>query len=461
MDETAGKRIGPLGAALEKTCYLAGAAILCGMLLTSAGCKASDSGMATAEQKITQFFPGGRKTQPDPGEIQQSLLRFSETYALQLIESVNEIEHEEGSPFTPEHALRFKISSVSSIITISTGENPNVSMLSLVTLTTMSRMVLENHWAKQPNGEIFQKWLERNRALEKKIWRIAGSVLSQEQQDELRKGIEEYFASQKHLDSVFMAHPENLMVQKKLAQGGNERSILSLAAINPFSGLDPTVREITKTRLFAERALFSIQWMPWLLRWQSDLLLLETTSHPKIARTLEDVSNLSESIQRASLAAESLGKTAAGLPAQLSTEREAIVKALDEQEGQITTMLQAGEELSTSLNTTIGSLDALMKRFGVGEPKPPRDPNRKRFDILDYAKTADSFTAAAKELNTTLTELNASLDSPAMDRLSKETAAGVRGILNHLFLLAAGFVVLIFACALAYRKAAKPQSPKT
>ena len=40
------------------------------------------------------------------------------------------------------------------------------------------------------------------------------------------------------------------------------------------AGLDPAVREVTRTRLFAERAMFTFQHMPFLLRWQTELLTI-------------------------------------------------------------------------------------------------------------------------------------------------------------------------------------------
>lgn len=404
---------------------------------------------------MAKFFPGGKTVQPEPGELQQSLLQFAESYSLRIIESVDEVKKGEASPFTPESALRFKIASVGSVVTTATGENPNVNLLNLMAMASLSRMALEHYWVKTPYGDLFDPWLQRSIRLEKKIWGISSKVLTKEQQDELRNSIEGHFASLTNINNLFLAHPQDLMMPKDIYQGKDDKSVFRLASINPFSALDPTVREIAQTRLFAERALFTMQWMPWLLRWQSELLILETANQPEVAQALEDATKLSASVERASKAAESLSQTAAALPDQLSTERAAIVTALDEQEEQITTMLEAGSKFSESLNETLITLDALMKRFGVGEPKPPRDPNRKRFDILDYAKTADAFTETAKELNAALSELNATLDSPALEKLSEETTADLRGVLNHAFKLAAALVALIFALAFIYRIVAR------
>ena len=72
---------------------------------------------------------------------------------------------------------------------------------------------------------------------------------------------------------------------------------------------------------------------------------------------------------------ERFAHVAEQLPSQLSTEREAILQALQAQEKNLTPLvnevrqtLTAGTQMSTSLNTTLTTFDALMKRFGVGEP---------------------------------------------------------------------------------------------
>jgi archaellum component FlaC len=185
-----------------------------------------------------------------------------------------------------------------------------------------------------------------------------------------------------------------------------------------------------------------------------------------VAQALSDTTRLSESVDRISRAAESLSRTAEKLPDQFAAERQAILSALDEQSGKLTALseairrtLTAGEQMSTSLNTTLTTFDGLMKRFGVGEPDTtPPDTNSPPFNILDYATTADRVAAMAAELNVVIKDLNTTLDSPALDarlkavdQVSSRAAADARGLTNHAFLLAAALVVFIFVCAGIYR----------
>jgi hypothetical protein len=122
-----------------------------------------------------------------------------------------------------------------------------------------------------------------------------------------------------------------------------------------------------------------------------------------------------------------------------------------------------GGKTSTSLNTTIITFDALMKRFGVGEPSStPSDTDSPPFNILDYARTAERVTSMAQQLDALIKNVDGMLDSPALDQrmadisaLAARTRADAKAVLNHAFLLAGGLVVLAFACASVYRRAGR------
>ena len=119
--------------------------------------------------------------------------------------------------------------------------------------------------------------------------------------------------------------------------------------------------------------------------------------------------------------------------------------------------------MSTSLNTTLTTFDALMKRFGVGEPSTaPPDTNSPPFNILDYGRVAQDIASMAQQLDTLIKDTSGSLDTPALDKhmstMSGKARTDAKSILNHAFLLAAGLIVLAFACALAYRRLKPPST---
>lgn len=387
-------------------------------------------------------------------------MRYADSYIAQTTKSVDELTGVPGSPFSQSMALHFKLTSCSGVITIATAQNPYANLIDMVSLATLSRFVLEDYCEDTANGETFEPWLRRSRRLETNVWRIADQVLKEEQQETLHESLQKAYDKMPEIHKTFLVRPQELSaaLPRTLSTDDSEGGLFNLSGLDPFSGLDPAVREITETRMFAERAMYMLQRQPWLLRWQSEILLLEATAQPQMAQALEDVTSLSESIDRASKAAETVSRTAAELPDRISTEREALVKAMEEQEGELTVLFNAATELSDSLSTTVTDTDALMKRFGVGELKPPgavanSKTNSKPFDILEYALVAEKATTLARELDSVVSNLHATLESPALEELSDQATADVRGILNHAFLLAAGLVVLMLVCGLIYRAA--------
>jgi hypothetical protein len=119
--------------------------------------------------------------------------------------------------------------------------------------------------------------------------------------------------------------------------------------------------------------------------------------------------------------------------------------------------LATGDKMSASLNTTLITFDALMKRFGVGEPSTsPPDTNSPPFNILDYAHTADRITLMASQVDMLIRDTSTTVDSAALDRriadLREQTRSDAKSVLNYAFLLTAGVILLIFVCAVFYRR---------
>jgi hypothetical protein len=268
---------------------------------------------------------------------------------------------------------------------------------------------------------------------------------------------------------VFFRRPHEIASEIRQVSTRTRRSgsVFSLIGLDPTAGLDPAVREVTRTRLFAERGLFALERMPFLIRWQTELLTEQVLRK-------EQITNALVSAERFTRAAETASRSMEALPDRVTAEREAILEAFEAQEGKLRELsaetgrtLQAGEKMSTSLNTTIGSFDALMKRFGVGEPdSEPRDTNGAPFNILDYAHTADRITVMAQQLDALLKDVSGTVEIPALDRriaelkaLSAQARAETVAVLHRAFLLAAALILFFFVCAFLFRRATAPQAP--
>jgi hypothetical protein len=113
-------------------------------------------------------------------------------------------------------------------------------------------------------------------------------------------------------------------------------------------------------------------------------------------------------------------------------------------------MWVSGDKMSSSLNTTRGTFDALMKRFGVGETNSPEptNPSSPPFNILDYSKAADHVGAMANDVNTFVSSVNQSV--PQLERLSQKVAADTQNLVTHGFRLGLVLIaVLLIGAVLA------------
>jgi len=437
-------------------------ALLC---LIGNGCRVVKQTASLPVNAVEAVVPGTKTKQPDPGSLQTEVLRFADSFGGQTSVALDEYASRVNTPEGQIQALRWKLALGSSVLGIATGPNPTANILDFVSLATLLRLSLEERAPEAVPRGAFDPWLDASRDLETNAWKLAAEVLTADQQSQLRAAIEQWRGQNPAVSDSFFARPQELA--SAIRASGETRSqpggVFSFVGLDPMSGLDPAVREVTRTRLFAERALFAAERMPFLLRWQTQLLTDEVLDQKQITNALA-------SAERLSAAAQSVSQTAAQLPKDISEERKAILDALEAQEGklrglsaQVGQMLTAGENMSTSLNTTLITFTALMKLFGVGEPSTaPPDTNSPPFNILDYAKTADEVAKMAQQLDVLLKDASGTVQTPALDKriaelnaLAARTRADAKSVLNHAFLLAAGLLVLAFGLALAYRRAGR------
>jgi hypothetical protein len=297
-------------------------------------------------------------------------------------------------------------------------------------------MSVENFWMKTTNGPAFQPWLDASRVLETNVWDLAAHFLRPDQVDEVRRGIELWSERTPEVRTAFFARPHAFVAMARTQEATQEKkggNVFALVTVDPIAQLEPAVREVTQSRLFAERAMYTAQRMPFLLRLQGELLAYEVLEQPAIRLALTNSAQFSDSAQRIGGAAESLSQSVAQLPDWLSAERKEILSTLELHEGKLRDLvagvdhaLVSGERFSGSLNVTLTNLQTVLKQLEPGTNGPP-------FDILTYATVADRIDNAAKDLNAMLGSLNQSI--PAIQNLRQQTAANVQKVVDHTFWL--------------------------
>ncbi|MGC4073828.1 MAG: hypothetical protein QM760_15215 [Nibricoccus sp.] len=271
---------------------------------------------------------------------------------------------------------------------------------------------------------------------------------------------------------------------------GEKTNLLGALMIDPLAGLDPTVREIAQTRLFAERAMFVAQRMPKIIRMEGELLSYRLIESPEIARLLENVNTLTASSERISHVVEEF-------PAMVKSEREAVVKTLSEQGPELNRLMaeihatiESTEKAMTATNTVVQTTDRFLERLGVyGKPasesepatrsppspsaSPPSSPTQapspaqpppppgEPFRIQDYTAAAAQLATSADHLNVLILSLDKTLATATSPEVASKVAAasqtaidGGRSLVDHIFwralilglALCAAIPLVVFCC---------------
>jgi hypothetical protein len=447
---------------LEKECPVRGKLLLrlfCPVLLLLApltGCGLMRTASKVPGEAAKAVTPGKKSGKAaDPVEVQDNLLRFTDAFTMRTILGIERLRHGTNEVNAAE-VLQWKIAFTSETTSIASGPNAIANLLDMTVFVTVMRMALEEHW--QPNifGESAASMLDSCRNAEAEIWQMTKGVLKPEQEKELHEAIAQWRQQNRLPENVLAARAVGFaaqVVKANQADATKTSSVFDLLSLDPLAGLDPAVREIAQTRLFAERALYAAQKMPLIIRWQTELLSINTLQTPSVQQLVTNSTLLTSSAERFAGVAEKL-------PGQVSAEREQIVKALEAQEKTLTPLLTemrqtltAGSQMSTSLNTTLTTFDALMKRFGIGETNStgPPDTNSEPFRILDYAKTAAQLELTARQLTELLNRFDQTIGSTNLMQLSAQAQNDGKQIVDYAFWKAVLFVVVVLVALLVYR----------
>jgi hypothetical protein len=229
-----------------------------------------------------------------------------------------------------------------------------------------------------------------------------------------------------------------------------------MLGLDPFTGLDPAVREIAQTRELAERTIFYLQRAPGLLDMEIEKLTYAIAVMP-------ETKGLLANLDRVSLVGSAADRLSTSLPDILAHERQALISQLTQEldvhretlsalTGEVRSTLEAGTETANALHSTLETLDRISARY------PPRDKSAGAnssppFDIRDYTEMIRELSATTRDLSTLAQNVDSAL--PAVHRATQEAAGTVQQVTNRLFwqllVLIVVAIVLTTLGAVVYR----------
>jgi hypothetical protein len=437
--------------------------LLLALALSASSCSLLKNTLELPERSIRSLLSLKQENgAPDPVELQSELLRFADNAIEALNIAAGKMQRKDDQAPRRQRLLIRRIAITNDILAIGTGANVYANLLDMVIFASLNRMNVEDYWMPKFFGESAKPYLLASQEVEKEIWRIAATTLKKEQISELRAAINNW--NQQHpnvrtpSDLGSLGFASEVSQMNRSPQPGITSSVFNLLAIDPLAGLDPATRELANTRLFAERGLFLARHMPDLIRWETELLVIQTAEMPQMEKLLANTTQLSESADRFS-------QTADRLPGLISAERQQIVQALNAQLPGLTSLaaqtekaLDAGKLMSNGTTATLKSFQDVVGQLQAS----PSNPNSEPFRINDYTAAAVQINTTAQDLVKLLQTFDQTLDpgkldglSTRLDALTRQVQSSGKELVDYTFrqTLFLGLILIGSACGMVLASA--------
>jgi hypothetical protein len=364
--------------------------------------------------------------------------RFADEYVGSIIQPIRQFQVSTDNAVDRLDAQNWMLSQATAAYTIASGPSPVVNVVDMVVLATLSRMVIDDVWSGERFGDRAAALRDAYRRLEPVALELAKGALPPDQIAALQQVIIEWRAQNPHVTAISYVHFRDVAGSYGRPAGGGSdpvSGLFSLLGLDPFSSLDPAVREITRSRELAERTIYYAQRVPNLLDMQVERLTFEFATMPETKQLLADADSVSG-------AARIAGRVMDEFPGLLAGEREAAVRQfmdsirvetanIRQLTLDVHAALEAGTATSNSLNATIRAFDQMVAGFQKPAPGGPAQSPGRPFDITEYTAAAAEITRAANELK----QLIAGVDqgSPALVGAADHASTMLRDVVDHAY----------------------------
>jgi hypothetical protein len=357
-----------------------------------------------------------KKKEAEPGQmtalqLQSELMSFGDRFATILGRAGADYSLRAPTPEARVGVRLDLVQSVTSAFSIAAEPNPEIALLDMVVLTTLGRVIYEEHW-RPKEGDSVDVIINAFRKLEADVSQIAQRVLSEEEQADLQSLIYEWREN----------NPEEFNFEYlRFSDFAKERSQSTLAKAvesgGMFASIHKATTELEKTRLLVERSMYLATRMPFLTGHFVDVWLSQWIMNPEVTEILTDLHAISESSKSLASAADQLPAVAqqvrkAGIDHfmdRLSEERKSTMQDFIAEEERLRGLLTELRQAVTESNNLILSADSLAKRLGY-EPGAPFE-----FNLNNYRETIVEATDGVRQLEALISGVNQLMLSPGWE----------------------------------------------
>jgi hypothetical protein len=257
-------------------------------------------------------------------QLQARLMAFADTYMNVLAEEYARLD---ALGLTAEQRLYLHtrmLLSATAAITIASGPDVAQNLLDMITMVVLSRMIIDEPQLQKEAGVDLTITRAVAADFENRIWNIAADVASEEHIEAVRSHIADYRRQHPHQSAAYFVR-----FDEGAALRGATRLTEKVRQSGLLSSVSDAGQAVDEARQTAERALFIGNRMPILVGWQVENLFYKLAVSPEYRSMSATPEALKTSI-------DDLSGSIEAIPGLVTSEREAVLAALDDRQGALT-----------------------------------------------------------------------------------------------------------------------------
>jgi len=322
-------------------------------------------------------------------ELDELTRAFADRYVGLLASTCDALKKDNPDPMQRREAQVLMLNCATNVYDIASNADAFTRMLDLLVVTTLVSQVWidDDRVAEVFAGreELLIRALHHSRV---EAWALAAQVLRPEQLDLMDYLLWDWRRHNPDMVRVSFVRFSNFAIGR-----GKSANSEVLAASGLYANVGRAGQAVAETRLLTERMFYMLKRMPTLLRWQVEAIKDDTLATTEVGNGLTDFHRLTEQVEQ--------------LPKNVAAERQAILTALTEANGVVTSLGQT----SNSLNEMLKTADGLIARYDGVDRKLSRP-----FDIREYTEAVKELAVAVGKMNDMLKSSNELLGSSEWDR---------------------------------------------
>jgi hypothetical protein len=322
-------------------------------------------------------------------ELDELTRAFADRYVGLLASTCDALKKDNPDLVQRREAQKLMLNCATNVYDIASNADALTRVLDLVVVTTLvSQVWIDDDRAWEVFGDREGPLVRALHHGRVEAWALAAQVLRPEQLDLMDYLLWDWRRNNPGMVQVSFVRFSNFAIGR-----GKSANSEVLAASGLYANVGQAGQAVAEAHLLTERMFYMLKRTPTLLRWQVEAIKDDTLATHEVGNGLTDFHRLTEQVEQ--------------LPRNVAAERQAILAALTEANGVVTSLGQT----SNSLNEMLKTADGLIARYDSEDRKLSRP-----FDIREYTEAVKELTVAVGKMNDMLKSSNELLGSSEWDR---------------------------------------------